>query len=116
MYIDNLIILFEEAISKYEISDPSGLRNELERGLESRKYDLQDEAMIETILKEDRDELLESFTDAIDRVLGERGMGAVEYLTTEEGKREAVRVYITSLEHMINFYYNSLVGKHFSST
>ena len=114
MYTDDLVKIFEEAISKYGITEPGPLSDELERRIESRKYDLQDEAMIETILKQDRDELLESFIEALDRELENNEPD--DYLNSEEGKREAVRLYITSLEHMINFYYNSLVGKHFSST
>ena len=116
MCVDDLLKLFEDATSGYGIPDLSGIKNDLRLGIDSRKYDLQDEAMIETILREDRDELLESITGAIDRLLDVQDIDAREYLSTEEGKREAVRAYITSLEHMINFYYNSLVGKHFSST
>lgn len=116
MYADDLATVFEEALSRYGISEPGQLKDELKRRIESRKYDLQDESMIETILKQDRDELLESFTDTLDRKLESKDIEAGTYLNSEDGKREAVRLYITSLEHMINFYYNSLVGKHFSST
>jgi hypothetical protein len=114
MYVDDLVKVFEEALSKYGVVGAGPLNDELKQGLQSRKYDLQDVAMIETIIKQDRDELLESFIEALDRDLGNSEPEG--YLNTEEGKREAVRLYITSLEHMINFYYNSLVGKHFSST
>ena len=114
MYADDLVKIFEEALSQYGVIDPHLLNHELKQSLISRKYDLQDESMIETILKQDRDELLEAFTNALERELENTGWD--DYLTSEEGKREAVRLYITSLEHMINFYYNSLVGKHFSST
>jgi len=114
MYADDLVTIFEDALSKYGVLVPGPLNDELKQGLISRKYDLQDEAMIETIIKQDRDELLESFIDALDREL--ENIEPDDYLNSEEGMREAVRLYITSLEHMINFYYNSLVGKHFSST
>jgi hypothetical protein len=114
MYIDELVKVFEEALSKYGVLGAAPLNDELKQGLISRKYDLQDEAMIETIIKQDRDELLEAFVDALDREL--ENTEPDDYLNSEKGKREAVRLYITSLEHMINFYYNSLVGKHFSST
>ena len=43
-------------------------------------------------------------------------MRTEEYLRTEEAKKEAIYVYIASLETLINLYYNGLIGRHFSAT
>ena len=39
-----------------------------------------------------------------------------EFLKSDEIKKEAIRIFIASLEHMINYYHTSMIGKHFSST
>lgn len=118
MYIDDLLSLFEEASAKYPVLSSGIVRDELRQAILAKKYDLQDEALIEAILKEDHRELTSSFTESLDRILENQGEGISndEFLSSDEGKREAIRLYIASLEHLINFYYNSLVGKHFSST
>lgn len=113
MYIDDLIELFGSASGRFPALGTDGARGELRRALEGRKYDLQDEAMIEAILKEDRRDLLDSFTEAYASYLD----GSENADTDgEEPLREAIRLYIASIEHMINYYHTSLIGKHFSST
>ncbi len=118
MYIDDLLRIFDEAWAKYAEFGADGLSDDLRQDILAKKYDLQDEALIEAILKDDSGELIESFVATMDRLLDNLGSETSrdEFLSSEEGKREAIRIYIASLEHLINFYYNSLVGKHFSST
>lgn len=113
MYIDDLIELFGTVSERFPALGTDGAGEELRRALESRKYDLQDEAMIEAILKQDSRDLLDSFTEAYASQMGGTGSGDVD---GEEALKEAIRIYIASIEHMINYYHTSLIGKHFSST
>ncbi len=110
---------FLKALSKrFRGSGPLLFSDELRAEIISRKYDLQDEGFIEAILKQDRKDLAGSFTDAMKDIIaklpsdGERE----EFLKSDEIKKEAIRIFIASLEHMINYYHTSMIGKHFSST
>jgi len=119
MYIEELITLFETAAAEgFPALKSERVREALRRGIESRKYDLQDGALIETILKQDSRDLVESFTQAFESVLsGFDGEDARnEFLDGDGAGKEAIRIYIASLEHLINYYHTSLIGKHFSST
>lgn len=109
MYIDDLIELFGSASVRFPSLGTDGAKEELRRTLEGRKYDLQDEAIIEAILKQDSSDLLDSFTEAY-------GPLSDGFQNGDEALKEAIRIYIASVEHMINFYHTSLIGKHFSST
>lgn len=109
MYIEDLIKLFGAASGRFPALGTDITREELRRALEGRKYDLQDEAIIEAILKQDSKDLIESFTEAY-------GPLSDGFKDGEEAVKEAIRLYIASLEHMVNYYHTSLIGKHFSST
>lgn len=109
MYIEELIEHFGTASGRFPALGTDGAREELRRAIEGRKYDLQDEAIIEAILKQDSKDLIESFTEAY-------GPLSDGFKDGEEAVKEAIRLYITSLEHMVNYYHTSLIGKHFSST
>lgn len=109
MYIDELIELIGTASGRFPALGTDSAKEELRRAIEGRRYDLQDEALIEAILKQDSRDLIESFTEAY-------GPLSNGFKDTEEAVKEAIRIYIASLEHMINYYHTSLIGKHFSST
>jgi hypothetical protein len=109
MYIEDLIKLFGTASGRFPALGIDSAGEELRRALEGRKYDLQDEAIIEAILKQDSKDLIESFTEAY-------GPMSDGFKDGGEAVKEAIRIYIASLEHMINYYHTSLIGKHFSST
>lgn len=115
MFIDDLLIVFDKASGRYhELRSPQ-VKEALRKALESKKYDLQDEGLIEAIVKDEEDELVDSFQQTLEIQLG--GNDEVsKYLLSKEGIDEAVDIFIKSLEHLINLYYNSLIGKHFSSS
>lgn len=117
MYVDDLLGLFDTALESFPELKRESVRAELRRAIEDRKYDLQDESMIEAILKQDGPELLDSFVSAYGSIL--EGLGndesKSEFLDGDAVK-EAIRIFIASLEHLINYYHTSLIGKHFSST
>ncbi len=118
MHIEELLALFDTAAAGFPALESGRVREELRRAIEGRKYDLQDVALIEAILKQDSRDLLESFTEAYGQVLKgfENESGNTEYPDGGGLETEAIRIYIASLEHLINYYHTSLIGKHFSST
>ena len=113
MYIDELIELFGTASGRFPALGTDSAKEELRRAVEGRRYDLQDEALIEAILKQDSRDLIDSFTEAYASLLDGNESG---YADSDGALKEAIRIYIASLEHMINYYHTSLIGKHFSST
>jgi hypothetical protein len=118
MYVEDLLRVFDTAAAGFPALQRERVRDELRRAIESKKYDLQDEALIEAIIRQDSRDLIESFAEAYDSVL--KGFvsesARKEYLDGDEASKEAIRIYIASLEHLINYYHTSLIGKHFSST
>jgi len=114
MCIDELIELLATASGRFPLLGTDSAKEELRRAIEDRRYDLQDEALIEAILKQDSRDLIESFTEAYASHLRDAaGAGSAD---GDAAVKDAVRIYIASLEHMINYYHTSLIGKHFSST
>jgi hypothetical protein len=109
MYVEELIQLFDTAAAGFPALQSERAREELRRAIDGRKYDLQDEALIEAIVRQDSRDLVESFTEAYGSLSGGLQDG-------DEAVKEAIRIYIASLEHLINYYHTSLIGKHFSST
>lgn len=118
MHLEDLVTLFESASESFPQLRNERTRDELRHAIRNKRYDLQDKALIEAILKDDSEELSDSFTSTLQKMVEnlDEDKDMDEYLSSAEGRREAVGIYIASLEHLINFYYNSLVGKHFSST
>ena len=104
MYIDELVEVFESAVSDMPELNDSEIIALLRKSIEAKKYDLQDQGLIEAILREDKDELVDSL---------KQGLANIE---SEDIKKEAINIFIASLEHLINYYYNNVIGKHFSST
>ncbi|MCL4243589.1 MAG: hypothetical protein KJ002_00400 [Candidatus Dadabacteria bacterium] len=117
-YVDELVQVFEGAIVEIPGLGSPALKDELRTEVIARKYDLQDEGFIEVILRDDRKDLAGSFTEAMNGILGRLSSDAEreEFLKSDEIKKEAIRIFIASLEHMINYYHTSMIGKHFSST
>jgi len=117
-YIEELIVVFEGSVSNYPELGGSQVRDELRLSIEAKKYDLQDQGLIEAILKDDREDLSAGLIETLDHILSnlEEGASKADYLASEEAKKEAINTYITSLEHLINLYYNNIIGKQFSST
>lgn len=110
MYIKELVKTFEEITSsKYPELNNRKLKELLKVSLEEKKYDLQDQTFIETILKEDNEELKNSFIEVLDTKISNEA----EKVHFE---KEVVKIFIISLEHMVDYYYTSAISKHFSST
>ncbi len=105
MYIDELIEVFEATVIDIPGLNHIEVSIELRETIVAKKYDLQDEGLIEAILREDKRELIDSLKE-----------GLAEIGNSDDIKKEAINHFIASLEHLINYYYNNVIGKHFSST
>jgi len=108
MYIEELIIVFKQAVADFPELNNIEVIEFLKVSIEEKKYDLQDEGLIEAILREDKHELVDSLKQGLSD-LNNSGHN-------QDIKKEAINIYIASLEHLINYYYNNVIGKHFSST
>ncbi len=104
MYIDDLVEVFESSVSGVSELNNSETITMLRQSIEAKKYDLQDQGLIEAILREDKKELVDSLMQGLDSI------------EADDKKKEAINLFIASLEHLINYYYNNVIGKHFSST
>ena len=105
MYIDDLVEVFKNTVSDFPELNSSEILGSLRENLEAKKYDLQDEGLIEAILREEKDELVEPLQQSLNNLDN-----------SEDIKKEAINIFIASLEHLINYYYNNVIGKHFSSS
>ena len=116
MYIDELIEAFESAVKdSYPELINSELISNISQHIKNKKFDIQDQTLIETFLKEDLDHFKESFSDSLNKHIG--GIeDSSTYLNSEEGHSNVIQLYIKSIENMIDYYYNSIISKQFSST
>ena len=116
MYLEDLIKTFEELSEEnYHEINTDDFKNLLKNAILEKKYDLQDQTLIEAILSKDKDTFVETFVEIINGKL-EKEVDKTEYLNSELGRNETIQVFIKSIEYMIDYYYNSIISKHFSST
>ncbi len=99
--------VFESALRKASIEPIDIYLHEFRGEFEKRKYDIQDITFIQFILKNDRSEL--------EKIFVENSEKEACYKDETEKIKGTVRLFLQSLEHFINYYYNIVVTKHFSS-
>ncbi|MGI9534780.1 MAG: hypothetical protein ACR2NW_07500 [Thermodesulfobacteriota bacterium] len=116
MYIDELITVFESTLKEnYPEPVNSELTSNLSMAISNKKYDVQDQALIETVLREDRDSFTEEFSDTLKTRLDlEKNLSA--FINSEDGQTEIINLFLKSIEHIIDYYYNNIISKQFSSS
>ena len=116
MFIEDLVKVFESIIKdEHPELINSEFISDLSMAISNKKYDIQDQALIETILTEDRENFVDDFSDTLkNRLRNEKELS--EFINSKEGQKEIIGLYIKSIEHMIDFYYNNIISKQFSST
>ncbi|MXW21984.1 MAG: hypothetical protein F4X55_02525 [Candidatus Dadabacteria bacterium] len=87
------------------------LREEIKR----KKYDLQDETLLETALRDDRKTFKDSFLEMLEEKAA-REDGGKAFFLSDEGQSETISILMTNVEHTIDYYYNTIIGKHFSAS
>jgi len=109
----SLLQLFETTISKNYAEIPASIRSLLKESLKKRKYDIQDEAIIEAIINDKEKPLEESFTESLKRYANKMEY-EIQPFTSKEIQNEIVEIFIFDLEKLIDYFYNALINKHFT--
>ena len=114
MYIELLIKSFQTTTQvKYPEINTEEFISALKARIEKSKYDLQDQTIIERILNEDGDSFSESFLEQLDGLVQDGDEKNI-FLSGEEGKSKVIDLFIRSVEHSIDYFYNDVISKQFS--
>jgi hypothetical protein len=113
MNTDGLLDAFEKMLSKYPDWPMREIKELLRQNLP--KFDIQDEAMIEALLR-DKDNILdESFTESIENYLENAVLESDrrDFLKSEEGQKKVVEIFISVLQNLIDYFYHIILTKQF---
>ena len=116
MSVENLLLdIFEKTLrNNYPGIPVSNMKPQLKQSLEGRKYDTQDEAIIESILKDKENPLEESFVENLQLYMSNKIESESDLFKTRERQEEIVELFIFNLEKLIDYFYNALLNKHFT--
>ena len=113
--MEELVRVFEEvAREKFPELEGGGAVRLLREKIREKKYDLQDEALVETALREDGKAFKDSFAETLGEILEKREEKRA-FLLSDPGREAAVAAVISNAESTIDYYYSAIIGKHFSS-
>ncbi len=113
---EDLLRVFEETLREsFPGLSPEQFHKTIVAEIESRKYDVQDRSLLETALRDEREVFRESFTEAIELRIADISDRNAFFLSVE-GKKEVASLLTRTAERTIDCYYNSIIGKHFSSS
>lgn len=117
MYIQQLTEILENILLKYENLYELEIKNQLAKAIESKKYDLQDQALIEAIINDKEKQLIESLEDNYFEMVKKFNVkyGSVSNTDPQTINHEVISIFISNLEYYIDYFYNSLLNKHFTS-
>ncbi|MGH7909251.1 MAG: hypothetical protein ACRENW_05310 [Thermodesulfobacteriota bacterium] len=111
-----LLDAFEKMVSNYPELSLDEAKGVLKQYLLKRRdFDVQDEAIIEALLR-DRDRLLEqSFIEGVDEYLQKQGLDKkrVDFLRSKEGQDKIVEIFLSVLERLVDYYYQVLLNRQF---
>ena len=114
--MEELLRVFEEiARENFPELDLEKFLPALREEIKKKKYDLQDEALLETALRDDRDTFKDSFLDMLEERVAREQSGKA-FILSDKGRDEAISTLIANAEHTIDYYYNTIIGKHFSAS
>ncbi|MCY3985766.1 MAG: hypothetical protein OXF23_01815 [Candidatus Dadabacteria bacterium] len=114
--MEELLCVFKEiAEENFPELDLEKFSSELREEIKKKKYDLQDEALLETALRDDREAFKNSFLEMLEeQSANEKSSKA--FILSDRGREKAISILIDNTEHTIDYYYNTIIGKHFSAT
>jgi hypothetical protein len=117
MHTKELYVIYSKSLLGLQALSNIVTESDIAAILESKKYDVQDLALIEAIINDPEKQLGESLKENYEELVTE--------LTKKNGpasdtdplvlKEKLLSIFITNLEYYIDYFYNSLINKHFSS-
>lgn len=114
--MEELLRVFEEIVREnFPELDLERFSLALREEIKRKKYDLQDEALLETALRDDRDTFKDSFLEMLEERATRENSGKA-FILSEKGRNAAISILIANTEHTIDYYYNTIIGKHFSAS
>ena len=114
MNTDRLLNTFEKILGKYQDWPLREMRESLRQSLP--KFDIQEEAMIEALLR-DKDNILDkSFMESIENYLENAVPESVrrDFLKSEEGQKRVAEIFVSVLHNLIDYCYHIILTKQFS--
>lgn len=98
------------------VTIPPALREKLFEQMALQKYDLQDQAFIEKIIEDEEKTFVENVTGALLDLTKNAGKSAdlESFLSSTEGAESFVDIFIKNIDHLLNYFYNVLIGAHLS--
>ena len=113
MNIDVLLNAFEKMVSNYPELSLDEAKGVLKQYLLKRRdFDVQDEAIIEALLR-DKDKLLEkSFIESVENYIKDIGLenDRSDFLRSKEGQYKVVEIFLSVLEKLVDYYYQVLLN------
>ena len=114
--MEELLRVFEEiAGENFPELDLEKFSLVLREEIKKKKYDLQDEALLETALRDNKSTFKNSFLEMLEERAAREDSGKA-FILSDKGRDEAISILMTNAEHTIDYYYNTIIGKHFSTS
>lgn len=118
MYVALLTEVLENLLDELDLKSQYDIKDYLAKNIESKKYDLQDQALIEAIINDSErqflNSLLENYSEMIKSFKDKNG--SVAETDPDILRVEIVAIFIKNLEYYIDYFYTSLLNKHFTSS
>ncbi len=113
---EDLLFIFEETLREsFPELSPKQFHKVIVAEIESKKYDIQDRSLLEIALRDERKVFRKSLAEAIELRVADLPDKKTFFLS-DEGKKEVALLLTQTLEHTIDYYYNTVIGRHFSSS
>src|ERR1700757_3246428 len=113
MNTDGLLNAFEKILGKYPDLPVRETKELLRQSLP--KFDIQDEAMIEALLRDKDNTLDKSFTESVESYLKNAVLenNRLGFLKSEEGQKKVVEIFISVLQNLIDYFYHIIITRQF---
>ena len=114
MYIEELLTTFRNITkANYPELNTEDFLNDLKSEIEKKKFDLQDQTIIENILRGDIESFSESFLEILETTVADSG-DKHSFFNNENDQHKVILLFIKSVEHSIDYFYNDIISKQLS--
>ncbi|MEM4409384.1 MAG: hypothetical protein QXI19_11660 [Candidatus Caldarchaeum sp.] len=109
MIIDDVLSAIRRYLEDYPHFPREKVELLLEEEIRKKKYDVQDEALIEKILRDEDSQFEQDFKRAL-----EQHLGCSTTLYTDDVALAVAKTFLRCLENTVDLYYNVLISRHFA--